>query len=275
MIDSPQTWSGILPRDRRRQLTRDSVSAIRAGPRHAPYPWPSEHSGRHIRKRRQSCRHRRARRLFVAGELEGGGTAVRERWLSRPRVRHARAPPTWRTGRRRRACITHPAWPPTCWPPCDTCSGRGRNASPSSAGAAGGGAAAEAAVDVQRLARSIASSCSHRWRYPRPDRIKGRKLFATSRDDLGSGDKPRLPGIRAQYEKAPEPKEWLVLDGSRAWAADLRQPARRAIEEGDSAFSRGALGRAGPRSPRLSVRWPHRANWGQTRNSSFHCAMKG
>jgi pimeloyl-ACP methyl ester carboxylesterase len=47
-----------------------------------------------------------------------------------------------------------------------------------------------------------------------PARIKGRTLFVVARDDLGSGDKPRLPGIRDQYEKAPGPKELLVLEGS-------------------------------------------------------------
>jgi pimeloyl-ACP methyl ester carboxylesterase len=47
-----------------------------------------------------------------------------------------------------------------------------------------------------------------------PDRMTGRKLFIIARDDLGSGDVPRLPAIRNQYEKAPGPKELLILDGS-------------------------------------------------------------
>jgi hypothetical protein len=34
-----------------------------------------------------------------------------------------------------------------------------------------------------------------------------------ARDDV-SGDGPRLPGIRAQFEKAPEPKKLVVLEGS-------------------------------------------------------------
>jgi hypothetical protein len=33
-----------------------------------------------------------------------------------------------------------------------------------------------------------------------------------TRDD--ANDSGRLPGIRAQFEKAPEPKELIVLDGS-------------------------------------------------------------
>ena len=32
--------------------------------------------------------------------------------------------------------------------------------------------------------------------------------------DDSSGDGPRLPGIRAQYEKAPEPKDLIILEGS-------------------------------------------------------------
>jgi hypothetical protein len=34
-----------------------------------------------------------------------------------------------------------------------------------------------------------------------------------ARDDA-SDDGPRLPGIRAQFEKAPEPKKLIILDGS-------------------------------------------------------------
>jgi pimeloyl-ACP methyl ester carboxylesterase len=45
------------------------------------------------------------------------------------------------------------------------------------------------------------------------DKLKSSTLFIVARDDA-SGDGPRLPGIRAQYEKAPEPKELIILDGS-------------------------------------------------------------
>ena len=47
-----------------------------------------------------------------------------------------------------------------------------------------------------------------------PQRMKGRKLFIVSRGDVGSGDRPRLPGIRDQYDKAPGPKELVILEGS-------------------------------------------------------------
>jgi pimeloyl-ACP methyl ester carboxylesterase len=45
-------------------------------------------------------------------------------------------------------------------------------------------------------------------------KLKARSLFIVARDDTSGGNQPRLPGIRAQYEKAPEPKELIIVDGS-------------------------------------------------------------
>lgn len=45
------------------------------------------------------------------------------------------------------------------------------------------------------------------------DKLKSPSLFMVARDD-GNSDGLRLPGIRAQYEKVPGPKELIVLDGS-------------------------------------------------------------
>jgi pimeloyl-ACP methyl ester carboxylesterase len=45
------------------------------------------------------------------------------------------------------------------------------------------------------------------------DQLKSPTLFIVARDDA-SGDGPRLPGIRKQYEKAHEPKKLIILDGS-------------------------------------------------------------
>ncbi len=80
-------------------------------------------------------------------------------------------------------------------------------------GSMGGGAAADASVEaepgeIDRLV--LLGSTAGR----EPEKVKGRKLFILSRDDLGPGDEPRLPRIRAQYEKATDPKELVVLDGS-------------------------------------------------------------
>jgi len=44
-------------------------------------------------------------------------------------------------------------------------------------------------------------------------KMKGRKLFIVARDDANA-EGLRLPRIRAQYEKALEPKELIILEGS-------------------------------------------------------------
>jgi pimeloyl-ACP methyl ester carboxylesterase len=49
--------------------------------------------------------------------------------------------------------------------------------------------------------------------YTAVTKMKGPKLFILARDDLNS-DGPRLPKIRAQFEKALKPKKLIVLDGS-------------------------------------------------------------
>jgi len=49
--------------------------------------------------------------------------------------------------------------------------------------------------------------------YGPPETLHGRKLFIVARDDANAAG-PRLPRIRAQYDKAPEPKELVLLDGS-------------------------------------------------------------
>jgi len=45
------------------------------------------------------------------------------------------------------------------------------------------------------------------------DKLKSPVLYIVARDDA-SDDGPRLPGIRAQYVKSPQPKRLIVLDGS-------------------------------------------------------------
>jgi len=45
------------------------------------------------------------------------------------------------------------------------------------------------------------------------EKLKAPVLFIVARDDA-SADGPRLPGIHAQFEKAPQPKELIILDGS-------------------------------------------------------------
>jgi dienelactone hydrolase len=78
----------------------------------------------------------------------------------------------------------------------------------------GGGAAAEASIktepgELDRLILLAHAPIDH------PEKMKGRKLFILARDDFSGDQKiPRLPAIRAQYEKAPGPKDLVLLDGS-------------------------------------------------------------
>ncbi|MGH9844504.1 MAG: alpha/beta fold hydrolase, partial [Blastocatellia bacterium] len=83
-------------------------------------------------------------------------------------------------------------------------------------GSMGGGAAAEASVEavpgepseIDRLVL-LASGTGDK-----PEQMKGRKLFILARDDFSGGGQLRLSGIREQYEKAPGPKELVILEGS-------------------------------------------------------------
>jgi pimeloyl-ACP methyl ester carboxylesterase len=45
------------------------------------------------------------------------------------------------------------------------------------------------------------------------DGLKSRALFIVARED-SDGSALRLPGIRAQYERTPQPKQLIVLEGS-------------------------------------------------------------
>ncbi len=47
-----------------------------------------------------------------------------------------------------------------------------------------------------------------------PEKMRGRKFFVIARDDIGSGDIPRLPRFEEQFAKAPEPKKILILESS-------------------------------------------------------------
>jgi pimeloyl-ACP methyl ester carboxylesterase len=76
----------------------------------------------------------------------------------------------------------------------------------------GGAAAAQAAVlarpgEIDRLVLLAHGEI------PEPEKMQGRKLFVVARDDANDAG-PRLPRIRRQYERAPGPKELLVLEGS-------------------------------------------------------------
>ncbi len=79
-------------------------------------------------------------------------------------------------------------------------------------GSMGGGAAADASIaaeagEIERLVLLSAMATEQ------PERMKGRKLFITARNDTTASGKLRLIKIREQFEKAPEPKELVTLEG--------------------------------------------------------------
>ena len=47
-----------------------------------------------------------------------------------------------------------------------------------------------------------------------PERLKGRKLFVVAREDTTGNGTRRLVRIQEQFDKAPEPKRLIVLDGA-------------------------------------------------------------
>jgi esterase/lipase len=81
-------------------------------------------------------------------------------------------------------------------------------------GASMGGDAAEGALGEAKPGEIDRVVLLAHGAYGAPEKMRGRKLFIVSRDDLGSDDQPRLAKIHAQYEKAPGPKELVILEGS-------------------------------------------------------------
>jgi pimeloyl-ACP methyl ester carboxylesterase len=79
-------------------------------------------------------------------------------------------------------------------------------------GSMGGTAAADAAIEAPGEIDRVVLLAA-RARRP-PEKLKSRTLFLVARDDVGGPDIPRLPGIRAQFERTPEPRELIVLEGT-------------------------------------------------------------
>lgn len=76
----------------------------------------------------------------------------------------------------------------------------------------GGGAAGDASIASKRgeIDRLVLLGAAPNGP---ADKLKSAILYIVARDDA-SGDGPRLPGIKQQYEKSPQPKELIILDGS-------------------------------------------------------------
>ncbi len=79
-------------------------------------------------------------------------------------------------------------------------------------GSMGGGAAGDASIasqpgEIDRLVFLGAAPNGP------ADKLKSATLYIVARDDANA-DGPRLPWIRKQYQKSPQPKELIVLEGS-------------------------------------------------------------
>jgi pimeloyl-ACP methyl ester carboxylesterase len=79
-------------------------------------------------------------------------------------------------------------------------------------GSMGGGAAGDASIrsrtgEIDRLVLLGAAPNDL------ADKLKSAILYIVARDDA-SGDGPRLPKIREQYDRSPQPKKLIVLNGS-------------------------------------------------------------
>jgi len=79
-------------------------------------------------------------------------------------------------------------------------------------GSMGGGAAGDASIASQPGEIDRVVFLGAHPNLP-AEKLKCPSLFIVARDDA-SEDGPRLPRIRADYEKAPEPKQLIILDGS-------------------------------------------------------------
>lgn len=78
-------------------------------------------------------------------------------------------------------------------------------------GSMGGAAAGDAAIaSPQEIDRVVMLGAAPNGP---AEKLKCPTLFIVARDDANAAG-PRLPRIREQYEKAPEPKELIILEGS-------------------------------------------------------------
>ena len=80
-------------------------------------------------------------------------------------------------------------------------------------GSMGGGAAGAAAIDAPDAIERVAMLGSAP--YAPAEKLRCATLWIVARNDAsGDGTEPRLPGIQKEYDKAPEPKKLIVLEGS-------------------------------------------------------------
>ena len=105
------------------------------------------------------------------------------------------------------------------------------------AGSMGGAAVAEASTDsaardVESLVLLAPATMSS------PERMTGRKLFVATREDANSAGL-RLPSIQALFGGAPEPKRFILLEGSAHAQRVLAEPDGAAVLRDIVAFLKG------------------------------------
>jgi pimeloyl-ACP methyl ester carboxylesterase len=81
-------------------------------------------------------------------------------------------------------------------------------------GSMGGGAAGDASVEAKPDEIDRLVFLGSQGSDDKAEKMKGRKLFIIARDDLGSGDVPRLTKVRENHAKTPGPKELIIVEGS-------------------------------------------------------------
>jgi pimeloyl-ACP methyl ester carboxylesterase len=79
-------------------------------------------------------------------------------------------------------------------------------------GSMGGGAAGDASIAAKPGAIDRLVLLGSAPNGP-AERLKSAILYIVARDDANAAG-PRLPRIREQYERSPEPKELIILEGS-------------------------------------------------------------
>jgi hypothetical protein len=80
------------------------------------------------------------------------------------------------------------------------------------------------------------------------EKLKTRTLFTVARNDAND-DGLRLPRIRAQYERAPQPKELIVVEGSGSRPVSFPNRSKQSRHARDPAIPFDAMVLYPPRNP--------------------------
>lgn len=106
------------------------------------------------------------------------------------------------------------------------------------AGSAGGGGASQAACNEPRALDRLVLLAPMSIDTPRC--VGGPKLIVIARDDVGSGDRPRLRELESQVLQMPEPKTLIVFEGSAHGQRLFQSPDASSLRQKVLAFLRKA-----------------------------------